>query len=571
MQWTYSEPDIFPTQELVRSLKISPYLAGLLVRLGKADPIEAQEFLDPKLASLEDPFKLTNMSLVIDRIFQAIDNKDTITIVGDYDVDGVTSTTLLVTILKKLNLKTHFFIPRRMEDGYGLSHSIIERALSESTPQLFIALDCGTNSHEEADYLHQKGIDLIIIDHHKSKESLPKNALLINPHVFDGDDKPWSQLCTVGLVFKLIHALFKKLKEKQHPLAEKTKLRDYLDLVAMGTVADLVILSQENRILTSHGLRMINNASRPGVRALCKVSGLNLGQEMKPSDVAFRLGPRINASGRLADATLPVKMLLSDSEEESKRVAQELDTMNKERQDIERLVIIEAEKIVEKEKQHETHSIVLYGPSWHSGVVGIVAGRVARSYHRPSIVLGKEGKLAKGSGRSIPGIDLIKALTTCEDILESWGGHPMAAGIALFPENLEEFKTRFEDGINAQLTNSIPEPTLEIAEWIPLNALNSHFLYELDKLHPFGNGNPEPVFGLEKVILNDPPSVFAKDHFRFRVNPQNDLSAIDGIAWKMADNIPPHNKPIDLAVKFGWNNWNGNKYPQLQLIDWRFS
>lgn len=571
MQWTYTEQDPGQIDALVRSLKISPYLAGLLVRLGKVDPEEAQEFLNPKLASLDDPMRLTHMPEVIDRVLKAIEKKETITIVGDYDVDGVTSTTLLVTILKRLGLKTHFFIPRRMEDGYGLSHSIIERALAESEPQLFIALDCGTNSHEEADFLHEKGIDVIIIDHHKSKESLPKHALLVNPHVFDGEDEPWSQLCTVGLVFKLIHALFKKLKEHKHPIVKELKLKDYLDLVAMGTVADLVTLVDENRILTRHGLQMISNESRPGVRALCKVSGLNVNTEVKPSDVAFRLGPRINASGRLADAALPVKMLLSDCEKETQRVALELDNMNKERQEIERQVIVEAEKIVEREKQHESHAIVLYGPDWHSGVVGIVAGRVSRSYHRPSIVLGREGKLAKGSGRSIGGIDLIRALTKCEDLLESWGGHPMAAGVALFPENLEEFRERFNQGINDQLEGDIPEPTLELAEWIPMNALNSHFLYELDKLHPFGNGNPEPVFGLAKVMLQDPPNVFAKDHFRFRVYPNSNMPAIDGIAWKMADNMPPHGKPIDMAVKFGWNNWNGNKYPQLQLIDWRFS
>lgn len=571
LQWINLELPEELVQNLSKSLDITPHLAALLVRLDITDPRVAQRFLYPRLAHLEDPFKITNMEAAANRIIQAISQKESITILGDYDVDGITSITLLVSVLEYLNTPAHYIIPNRFEEGYGLTETVVARSLEAHVPNLFIALDCGTNSSKEVAFLKNKGIDVLIFDHHQAKgTALPEDTILVNPHVFDSQDTPWAQLCTIGIVFKLIHALFKKLKEQEHPLAQKVKLKDFLDLVAIGTVADLVSLVDENRILTYFGMKHIASTKRPGLQALCSVSGLTPCPNIKPSDISFKIAPRINASGRLANALLPVEMLLNSDIHKCTTYAQKLETLNRERQTIERQMNHEAQQIVNPQNLQDLSSIVLYQPDWHFGIVGIVAGKIARQYHRPSIILAKEGILAKGSGRSVHGINLVTALSHCTDLLESWGGHPMAVGLALKIENIAPFKEKFKEAIELQFEKAFPPPTLEIARWLTSEALNSHFLKELELLHPFGNGNPEPIFGLRNTQITTPPRILTGNHFRFRIN-ANNTSALNGVAWNMADNIPPINTPLELAIKFAWNYWNGRKSPQIQLIAWRTS
>lgn len=573
MHWKYTAVPEDKVNRLSESISVSKTLAGLLVRLGIEDANEAQKFLYPRLSHLEDPFKLHNMDAAVKRVLRAVDNKENIMILGDYDVDGVTSTTLLTTALRHLGLNPKYIIPRRLDEGYGFSQEAINRAL-ESTPiepSLFIALDCGTNSANEVSFLRKKNIDVIIIDHHQSKESHPEGAILINPHaneVNDAEDSPWKNLCTVGLVFKLIHAIYRILKEDNHPKTETFQLKDMLDLVALGTVADLVPLLDENRILTYFGLGKIQHNNRPGMQALCKVSGLIDGQPVKPTDIAFRLGPRINASGRLSDATLPVDMLLGQDFTSCTRAAEQLNTMNRERQDIEKEVTEEAALRIEKSGDQDASAIVTYDPSWHSGVVGIVAGKLTRLHNRPAVVLAKEGRFAKGSGRSIPGINLVEALSCCAPLLESWGGHPMAAGITLPAENIEAFKVQFMEAVSKQMTAEHSEPILEISSVVCAEELTESLLEEMELLHPFGMCNPEPIFVIENAVLTSPAKKFSNDHIKFQVNKSTGLP-LTGIGWKMSDNMPPSNTPVNLAVKYAYNHWNGRKIPQLELIDWK--
>jgi single-stranded-DNA-specific exonuclease len=461
-------------------------------------------------------------------------------------------------------------VPRRAADGYGLTRSAIDRALEAGRPDLFVALDCGTNSREETAYLRSQGIEVLVIDHHRSTVGENADCLLINPHVYGLTDvagEAWRHLCTVGLVFKLCHGLLKQLRGENHPVAFRVRLRDHLDLVALGTIADLVPLQGENRILARHGLRILRETQRPGLRALMDVAGVRPEQDLVPSDVSFRLGPRINASGRLADAALSVELLLSEDPGFCAETARQLDAFNRERQEIERQITEEAEAAIEQ--RYSGHAgVVLFAENWHPGVVGVVAGRVTRKYHRPCVVLGNEGELAKGSGRSIEGVNLVEVLGACAGDLTSWGGHPMAVGVSLAKDRVEAFRARFAEAVRAQVSAEAAEPRLELAAWLSAEQVHERLMDELEGLHPFGQGNPEPVFGLRGVVLRLAPEVFKEQHFRFRLEDARGRP-LHGVAWKMADRLPPVGRPLDLAVELKWNHFNQRRLLQLVLADWR--
>ena len=548
---------------------MSPVLAELLLRAGLCEAEAATKFLRPALAGLNDPFLLRNLDAAATRLRLAIARNESVVVLGDYDVDGVSSTALLVGVLQRFGLAPRFVVPRRAADGYGLSRSAIDRALEQGRPEVFVALDCGTNSHEEVAYLCEQGIDVIVIDHHRSKERALEQGTLVNPHLdAEGtvDDAAWRNLCTVGLVFKLAHGLLKQLRAENHPVAFRIKLRDYLDLVALGTVADLVPLQGENRIMARHGLQILQDTRRPGLRALMEVAGMRPAQTVLPVDISFKLGPRINASGRLADAALSVELLLSQDEGFCRETARQLDLFNRERQEIERKITEEAERIIETEFA-DAQGVVLYGENWHPGVVGIVAGRVSRKYNRPCVVLGNEGEFAKGSGRSVGGVNLVEVLGHCSAHLTSWGGHPMAVGVALTKAKLGEFRLRFADAVRQHVGGDIAERRLEIACWLELEHIREALMEELESLHPFGQGNPEPVFGLGGVVLRQRPEVFKEHHFRFWLEARG--RRLHGVAWKQAHRLPPVGRPLDLAVELAWNYFNNRRHLQLELIDWR--
>jgi single-stranded-DNA-specific exonuclease len=570
MRWTYKP---FPADEVGKlsvATGVSPVVAELLLRNGLSDPAAAASFLRPALAELNDPFLLHNVEAGAARLRKAIEAGEDIVVLGDYDVDGVSSTTLLVSILRRFGSKPRFVVPRRMEDGYGLSRSAIDRALEQGKPQLFIALDCGTNSHEEVAYLVSQGIDVMVVDHHRSKEKPLDQGLLINPHVHGSDgDEAWHNLCTVGLVFKLAHGLLKLLRADKDPVAQTIKLRDYLDLAAMGTVADLVPLTGENRILARFGLRILQGCERPGVRALMQIAGVKPDHGVNPVDISFRLGPRINASGRLADAALSVELMLSDDDQFCDETAQQLDVFNRERQEIERHITEEAEQMIERDYA-DWPGIVLFGENWHPGVVGIVAGRVTRKYNRPCVVLGNEGDFAKGSGRSVNGVNLVDVLASCCDQLTSWGGHPMAVGVSLTKTNLDAFRARFAEAVRTAAGSDLIEPILTLSAWLTPDQIREQLMDELELLQPFGQGNPEPVFGVRGVVLRSRPEVFKQAHFRFSFDDSRGRRLF-GVAWKMSNRLPPVGVPLDFAVEIAWNHFNDRKLLQLELVDWRLS
>jgi single-stranded-DNA-specific exonuclease len=566
MQWKQTETDRPAAEKIAAALGISSVCADMLVQRGLCSPEAAEDFLRPRLSHLDDPFALTGLKAAVDRIEEAIEARAPVVIFGDYDVDGITSTVQLVSMLRRFGLEPRYCVPRRMEEGYGLSRRAIDRVFDGEPPELFIALDCGTNACEPIAYLRELGVDVIVVDHHQAKAALPEGVTLINPHVLDAPTAPWRHLCTAGLVFKLLHGLLKSRRAAGDPRVESIQLKDFLDLVALGTVADLVPLHHENRILSWYGLQHLRANGRAGIRALAEISGVDSGQEMSSSDISFKLGPRLNACGRIADAALPIKLLLGKEDQGCREMARELDAYNKERQTIERKITRAAEVQAQRDFA-DMPGVVLFGGDWHPGVVGIVASRVSRRLHKPCVVLGAEGALAKGSGRSVSDVNLVELFQCCDHLLDNWGGHPMAAGVALPRKNVEAFTECFCSSLQRLYPEGLPEPSLKLDAWLEADELDEALLSELERLHPFGQGNYEPVFGLRGVRLAEPTIPFAGSNQRFRL-PQSNGRKLSGIAWQLPDPLPV-GAPLDMAVRFAWNCWRGRRTPQLTLVDWK--
>lgn len=568
-KWTEPAADRTNIRRFSQRLEVSEVTATLLWEREQREVSKAREFLNPRLASLSDPFDLTNLSAVVERLQKALKYGESIVVFGDYDVDGVTSTVLLIHMLNQFGAKPQAFVPHRLEEGYGLSIDALKRVLDSGKPDLLIAVDCGTNSREPVAFLRQQGIEVIILDHHTSKEELPEDCILVNPHVHDDPEQPWTNLSAVGIVFKVVHGLLKVLRAAGDDLAHEIQLKNFLDLVALGTICDLVPLTGENRILARHGLRLIQKGQRVGICALMEASGWRPGDEITPIDVSFRLGPRINASGRLADASGPIELLLSEDWQFARQTASELDSFNRERQSIEKTITNTAIELVEERFSGDL-GFVLHHEEWHSGVVGIVASRIANRYHRPTLVLGSEGADIKGSGRSIPGVNLVEVLQACEPWLKRWGGHPMAVGLCADPQSVEGLRQAFNDALQQQFSEGLPDQVLKIDCWIEPESLNESLLTELELLEPFGQKNPEPVFACKAIRLRD-FGPFGNGHMKFSMLTKNGNGSLSGVAWNRGGDLknPDLSGPIDIAFRFHWNHWNGRKEARLTMVDWR--
>ncbi len=568
MRWNYTPVRSESVEALSRRLHTSRVVAELLLRIGFADADDARKFLSSELAGIGDPFLVPNVQQAVERLVQALKRRETVLVFGDYDVDGVCSTALLVSILRRLGLQLRYVVPLRIKEGYGLTRIAVDRAIAGGKPDLFIALDCGTNSIKSVAYLRKLGVDIIVVDHHRSKEELLINAILINPHVNEAkNDHAWRHLCTVGLVFKLLHGLLKRLRTDNFSGVFDIRLKEFLGLVAMGTIADVVPLHSESRIFARYGLKELAATSHPGLIELMRVSGLKRGRGVSSVDISFRLGPRINASGRLADAAISVDLLLSEDQVFCAQAAQRLENLNRERQKIECEIMDRAEKRV-KQACAEAESIVLFDEAWHLGVVGIVAGRLSRKYHRPVIILGNEGDLAKGSGRSVPGFNLVELLVRCAPCLSDWGGHPMAVGVSVLKTRLDDFRSLFEFAVKETNGKGTVDPCFDLSIWLDLVEVHERLLTELDVLHPFGQGNPEPLFGIRGVRLARSPELFNEINFHFFAEDARGR-LINGVAWKLAHKLPPVGRELELVAQLNWNYYSGRKSLQLELHDWR--
>jgi len=523
-----------------------PCIAELLKRKGFASPNEVSAFLQPRLSSLGDPFLLPNMDAAVTRIFRAIDNRERIVLFGDYDVDGVTSLALLSEMLRSYGVAPELFLPLRMEEGYGMSRESVDRCCEQHHPQLLIAVDCGTSSLAEIGELKCRGVDVIVLDHHEPKSVLPACVAVVNPKTETGC--PFQYLCSVGLAFKLCHALLKRRP------APGFDLKANLDLVALGTVADIVPLQNENRIFVQRGIDEIARTKRPGLRKLLEVAAVR--RPILAEDIAFRLGPRLNAAGRLATAEKALQLLLTRDETEATELATLLDTQNRERQSVEKGICGEAESELRNVHDPENDACIIVGArNWHPGVLGIVASRLARKYHRPTVVVGFDSAgLGKGSGRSIEGFSLIEALGYCEKWLEKFGGHEMAAGLTVREENFPAFTEAFRKASHDLLSAEDLRPRLHLDHEITFSELNDELLRWHQVLEPFGAGNRHPLFFARAVEPTVTPQILKEKHLVLRLRQKNHFQRaifFDGAS------LPLPSPPWDMAFRLNADEYQG--------------
>jgi single-stranded-DNA-specific exonuclease len=538
--------------ELSRQLGVSALIGELLLRRGFEDKEMASRFLDPKLKTLSDPFLLADMEAAVARILAAIDAEERIVLYGDYDVDGVTSLALMTRLLRAYGSEPARFLPHRMDEGYGLSPDGVARCVEQHRPQLLIALDCGTASVKEIRGLRESGVDVIVVDHHEPQAELPPCNALVNPK--RGSD--FHYLCTAGLVFKVAHALLKR-----RPLPS-FDLRDVLDLVALGSVADIVPLVEENRVLVRHGLPRIADSRWIGVRALVEVSGVRA--PISPGDVGFMLGPRLNAAGRLGTAQDALELLLTEDRQRACEIANELDAQNRERRAVEERVVLEAEKQIGAWFNPSAHAAIVVGAAgWHPGVIGIAASRVQKRYHRPTFVIGFDGEgIGKGSGRSVEGLSLVAALDRCGMHLEKFGGHAMAAGLTMREDRFPAFREAFLCAAREMLTDEWLRPRLRLDGELAPGNVTLQLLDELDSLEPFGIGNHAPVFFARGVTLAGEPRVMKEKHYSLILrHGQSESRAVwfGGAIEKL-----PH-LPWDVAFTVERNEYQGLVRPQVQI------
>src|SRR6266567_1749512 len=531
----------------------SECIARLLSRKGFRCRGEVENFLRPRLSSLSDPFLLPQMRAAISRILAALDQHDRIVLFGDYDVDGVTSLALLDETLRAYGSAPALFLPLRMEEGYGLSRESIDRCVEQHQPQLLIAVDCGTSSVNEVADLKKRGIHVIILDHHEPKSELPDCVAMVNPKLTECG---FEYLSSVGIVFKLCHAL---LKTRPLPGFD---LKSKLDLVALGTVADIVPLRDENRLLVQRGSIEIARTSRIGLKKLMQVAGVR--QPILPEDIGYRLGPRLNAAGRLSTAEKSLRLLLTQDESEARELAEFLDKQNRERQDVEKQIFATAEEKIAKEfDSNRDAAIVIHERGWHPGVLGIVASRIAHKYHRPAIVIGfDENSVGKGSGRSIEGFNLAQALTRCADKIDKYGGHEMAAGLTIQEKNLDLFAEQFRQTARELLSNKDLQPQLRLDHEISFSELNFDFVGWHEMLQPFGNGNPQPLFLARAVESGAAPRVVGERHLQLRLRQRNyhQRAIFFGAA---TDALPK--QPWDIAFRIRPDEYKGETRLEMRV------
>ncbi|HPX62017.1 MAG TPA: single-stranded-DNA-specific exonuclease RecJ [Deltaproteobacteria bacterium] len=556
--WHLKSPSTTITAEAAAKLALHPVTARVLAARGLDDG-QAAAFLDTSLASLADPWLMKGMGAAVDRILAARLGGERVCIYGDYDVDGITSTTLMVSFLRAAGLDCSYFIPDRFADGYGLN----QRSLADITSQgftLVIAVDCGITAMAEAEFCHSQGCDLIVVDHHTPGDRLPAAAAILNP-LQPGCDYPFKSLAGVGVAFCLLIALRRKLRQAgAFEDGAGPDLREYLDLVALGTIADVVPLTGQNRILVHQGLKRLSDSGRIGVNALKQVAGVQ--GRVGCGQVGFRLAPRLNAGGRMESAAPGVELLLHTDPARAQAIAADLDAANAERQQTERRILDQAVAMLEASGRYpDCRTIVLASPDWHQGVVGIVASRLVEMYNRPTILLSvqPDGSV-KGSGRSISGFHLLEALTCCRETLGRFGGHRHAAGVGLNMDTVDVFAARFEEVAAGLLSESDLIPRLQIDARVEPQEVTLALASDMKRLEPFGAGNPEPLLLMEHVQVVS-RRVVGEGHLRLRLSAAG--FTFDGIAFGMAGQQT--DGPLDIAFFPELNQWNGSTALQLRI------
>jgi len=571
-RWLIAPTDPALQKQLADALHVSPALAQVLINRGHRTPESAARFLKPRLADLSDPFLLPDVKPAVARVFAGIERREKIVIFGDYDVDGVTATAQLCQLLRALGAEVGCYLPNRMEEGYGLSQGAVEACVAAQQPKLLIAVDCGTTAAAQVEWLAAQGVDTIVLDHHEMPEgsTLPRCVALVNPKREAGE-APWRHLASAGLAFKFGHALLKEGRNRNLPAAAAVDLKQWLDLAAIGTIADIVPLVGENRLIAAAGLPQIGATRRVGLRALMEVAQIR--PPITPYHVGFGIGPRLNAAGRLQDAEKALDLLLNDDRASALEVARWLDTNNRERQSIEKQIAEEATKRTAQDfHAHRDYVIVQADAAWHIGVVGIVASRVLRTFYRPTIIIGgappeATGDGWRGSGRSIEGYDITAGLAHCRELLLRFGGHEMAAGLSVKPENV----VKLREALNEHARQTIPAEALEPA-WrldaeLSFGELNEELVVELSQIEPTGQENPKPLFCARGVRIRNEPRVVGKtgDHLKLWLT--DGKNSFDAIGFGMGKRELKAGDAVDIVFAPEINEYEGRRSIQLKLQD----
>ena len=565
--WIDPPRDTRAEEILSRELRVHHLTARLLVNRGLSDPKEAAAFLSPSLDQLHDPFKLPDMEKAAQRIKDALATGETIFIHGDYDVDGVTSTALYVRTLQALNAKLVYRVPHRAQDGYDLKTRAIEWAHHEGAT-LVITSDCGIQAIAAVTHANSLGMTVIVTDHHEPGESLPPAYAVVNPHRHDST-YPFPNLAGVGVAFKTMQAVVRLVR----PEHEDAFIRRFLDLVACGTVADVMPLLGENRVFASFGLRALAETKKIGLRALLEGAKIDTAKPLTAEAVGFGIGPRINAVGRLDDAAVALDLMLTNNVEEANRLVAMLNNFNLERQLLQKRIVGEAMKIVAERDLMDVRVLVVASAGWNAGVVGIVAGKLAEAFHRPTIVIGvnEAGTQGKGSARSIPGFDMFGGIQICKELLQTCGGHEMAAGLSLSMLNLEAFDRMINAHAAVVMAPEDLIPRLTHDGVINPSHLTIALLEEWNQFAPFGEKNPAPRFASQNLIICEARRI-GKDlsHLKLRVSTE-ELDPTDCVAWGLGDwaDIVGAGDRLQMLYSPQINEWNGRRNLQLSLKDMR--
>jgi single-stranded-DNA-specific exonuclease len=574
--WRIRPHDAAKLAMLERSAGVSPVVAQLLLGRGIHDPDRAREFLDPKLSGLRDPEQLPGLPAAADRITAAIQAKRRIIVYGDYDADGMTATGILIRCLRLLGADVGYYVPNRLEEGYGLSSQALQK-LAERGASLVITVDCGIGSIAEAQTARGLGLELVITDHHEFAEQLPDAAAIVHPRL-PGHVYPFGGLCGAGVAFKLAWALCQRAcQAKRVSPAMREFLMSALGLAAIGTVADMVPLVDENRILVRHGLISLRERPTAGLAALMKVTGLDGKPQLGGEDIAFTIAPRLNASGRLGQAQLGVELLATEDRERAVSLADYIHQLNSSRDSLERSVYLAARKQAEEFDPEGDAALVLAGVGWHAGVIGIVAGRLAEKYHRPVVIIAWDQVAARpgvGSARSVGSLRLNEALEACSEHLVGHGGHAAAAGLRIEEAKLEAFRASFCEYCAAEMPAADRVPDIAIDAETILSQLSLNTLQQIEQLAPFGCGNPRPVLCACGVTLAGPPRRMGggERHLSVRLRQQN--STLRGVAFgrgESADELAELEGGLDIAFRPVINDFNGRRSVEMHLVDWRAS
>ncbi len=548
-------------QAIIEHFKCPSVIASLLIQRGMDDIEIIENFIEPSLVQTHDPYLFRDMDGAVERIIKAVRDKEKITIYGDYDVDGTTSTALLYLGLSRIGGLVDFYIPHRMVEGYGLSLAGIEQLHKEGT-KLIISVDCGINAMEEVALIDSLGMEIIITDHHNPKEILPQACAVINPKIPDCR-YPFKDLAGVGVAYKLLVGLYKELGEDSTENVSR-----FLDLVALGTIADIVPLTGENRIFAGLGLNRLLKKKNHGINALVNIAGLSQ-KELNTSDIIFGIAPRINAAGRMGSAMRAVQLMICSEAKNCSELAQIIERENSLRQKEDQKTFQEACEIIEKKYKNisDANFLIVSSDNWHPGVIGIVASKIVEKYYRPTLMISFKEGIGSGSGRSIADFDLFEALSSVEHLLESFGGHRYAAGFSILAEYLDRFENQLEKYAQENLNEDLLIPPLKIDKDIELFEINDHLISWLKRFAPFGTGNKRPVWRTENVAIDSYPYNVGRNHLKLRV--KKDGCILDLIGFDLGDYLPllRKNSLIDIAYSFEQVMWQGKVSIQGRLKD----